>query len=267
MHAVPALAALLFAGLSAVPAAASPTYYLFDGDASRAYELTTTGTVVRSFTTSGLAYPAAVRDSIWLGHRDDAGAREYTLAGVATGATSAGGRGFSQLLDGATGSNGLNYGVECCGAVNSVTVANADWSGQRTLFNLVGNAAGAGIAFDGSDNTLFVSSFDRRITHYGLDGAVLGAFDLGQFLVGLAYDESTSSFWGFNRSTRNLVQFNRAGTVLADVDFGNFAPSNPFGGEMAVLGVAPAAVPEPGMLALTAAALMGLVLTRRRARG
>ena len=238
-------------------------YYLFDGDSNVAYELSTsTGTLTNTFNTFSLGYPAAIRTSIWLGGRDDTGATEYSLGRLATGNTSAGGGNFSQLLDGATGTNGKNYGVECCSATNSVTVANADWSGQAFLFNLSGD--GAGIAFDPSDNTLFVTDFSGIITHYNLVGGVLGTFNLGQVLIGLAFDQSTDTFWGFNRNTDNLVQFSRAGAMLSDLDIPGFNPSNPFGGEMAVTMAITNQVPEPASLALTLAALGGLVITRRR---
>ena len=102
--------ALAMAGLTlalAAPASASNIrpYYLTDGDSSVAYEITN-GVVTNTFTTFRLGYPLAVRGTIWLGHRDDAGASEFSLAGVATGNVSAGGNAFSQLLDGATAPTG-----------------------------------------------------------------------------------------------------------------------------------------------------------------
>src|SRR3954463_15210776 len=103
-------------------------YYLFDGDSSVGYKIAK-GTAT-PFATYPLAYPVAIRDSIWLGHRDDAGAREFTLNGTTTGATSVGGGTFTQLLDGTAGGS-KNFGVECCGVQNSVTIAKSDWSDQR----------------------------------------------------------------------------------------------------------------------------------------
>ena len=259
MNRVLSLAATAAALAFSAPAHAG-AYYLFDGDSSLAYILSTdNGTVLGSFKIPFLAYPAAIRSSIWLGHRDDEQAWEYSLQGVPTGRTSQGGRNFTQLLDGATGTGGRNYGVECCGAVNSVTVANADWSGQRVLFDL--DFQGGGIAFDPRDRSLYVSG--PQIKQFSLDGVLLNTLELPQALLGLAYDAATRSFWGFNPSSNNLVQFDRRGTILADLDIPDFAPYNPWGGEMPML-----AIPEPPALLLGVAGLPVLagVVTRRRTR-
>lgn len=251
--------AMVGLGLAGSAAAANLTsYYLFDGDGRTAWEITN-GAVANTFSTYALGYPPAIRSSIWLGQRDDREAREYSLAGVATGNTSTGGAAFSQLLDGATGTNGRNYGVECCGGTNSVTVANSDWSNQTALFNLSGD--GAGIAFDPTNSTLYVSLFGNAINHYDLSGALLGTIDLGRTLVGLAYEELTNSFWGWDRSLQHLVQFDRTGGILQDF-FVDGIGGNPFGGEMAVTG---GAVPEPGTVALLAMGLLaGVGAWRRR---
>ena len=256
LRALPLL--LLFLGTSAHATNITP-YYLFDGDSEDAWEITN-GVVANTFSTYRLGYPSSVRNTIWLGDRDDNEAREYTLAGVPTGNTSVGGSGFSQFLDGASGPN-ANYSVECCGSTDSVSVSNLDFSNQTVLFDLpaVNNRGGSGIAYDLANDTLYVSQIDTdTIWNFDLSGNLLGSFDLGQEIVGLAYEEVTDSFWGFNRSTDNLVQFNRAGTVLQDVDIPNFNPGNPWGGEMIVR------IPEPTTLALFAMMLAGLGFTRRK---
>src|SRR4051812_32870855 len=235
-------------------------YFLFDGDSHIGYKIANGS--VTPFETFSRGYPVAIRDSIWLGDVDDKGAREFTLNGLSTGRAIAGDQSFSQLLDGTAGPSN-NFGVECCGATNSVTIANTDWSSQRVLFNIPFH--GSGIAYDGLTGTLYVSEeLLPTVRHYSLDGQLLDIFNLKQSLVGLAYEQASDSFWGFNRSTNNLVNFNRGGVVLQDIDIPGFTPSNPWAGEMRV---AVSATPEPtSLMLLGTGVLLVARLRRHRAR-
>ncbi|WP_426168547.1 PEPxxWA-CTERM sorting domain-containing protein [Sandarakinorhabdus sp. DWP1-3-1] len=254
------LTSAIVAGALVAPAQAA-SYYLFDGDSSAAVEISG-GTVVNSFSTFGLAYPVAINSTIWLGGRDNGGSTEYTLAGVATGNTAAGGPVISQLLDGATNGS-VNYGVTCCSGQNVVTIANADWSNQQTLFNLSSN--GSGIAYDSSTNSLFVSDFDGAVTNYALTGVALGSFTAN--IVAIAYDSASDSLFGWNGSSQSLQQYSKSGTLLQTqaINVGAFGIFNPYGGEIAFSAVS-GAVPEPSSWALLIAGfgLTGAAMRRRR---
>jgi hypothetical protein len=144
-------------------------------------------------------------------------------------------------------------------------VANSDWSDQTALFNIRDD--GGGITYDPTDNTLFVSYFDNTIDHFDLTGKLLETLLLDRTLVGLAYEEVSDLFWGWDRDAGNLVQFDRLGEIHQDLHIDGI-DGNPFGGEMAIRG-RPASVrvpvPEPGTLPLFGFALLaGLAALRRR---
>jgi hypothetical protein len=236
-------------------------YYLLDGDSQRAAVIVN-GVVTNSFTIPSLGYPVAIQgSSVWIGHRDNAGGTEYTLAGVPTGNTSPGGAVISQILDGTT--NGTNnFGATCCGTV-AVTIANNDWSGQSVLFTLPTGAAG--IAYDPITDSLFVSFFDATVRQYGMTGSLLGSFAAS--LVGLAYESATDTLWGWDRNNSALLQYSKTGTLLETnvVDLDGTGISNPFGGEMA-FSASTTEVPEPAAIALFCAGLLGLAGLRTHRR-
>lgn len=137
----------------------------------------------------------AITNSIWLGDRDNQGAREYGLNGTATGNTSAAGAQISELLDGTTNGKGTNYGATCCAGQNVVTSANADWSNQAALFNI--GVEAAGIAYDTKTGHLFVSTLRSGgvINEYDLAGNLLNSYAVGLDIAGLAYEQATDTLW------------------------------------------------------------------------
>lgn len=251
--------ALTYAGVLLLPTATlaqTTPYYLTDGDSSTMF-IIQGGALIDTVTTTSLAYPPAIRSTVWLGGRDDTGGVEYNLAGVPTGNTSVGNNAYTQLLDGTSDGQNNNYGVECCGATDSVIRANPDWSGSSTLFDLPSNTGGTGIAYDTSAGTLFVSLFDGSVVEYSLAGDVLNTFaapSIGEF-VGLAYEEVTDTLWGLDRGNNNLVQFSTSGSLLQTVSVPGFNPVNIYGGEMPLAGDP---VPESSTLGAIFAALAAL---------
>ncbi|MEM6441313.1 MAG: hypothetical protein AAF763_16645, partial [Pseudomonadota bacterium] len=225
-------AAVLTLAASQAQAVNITPYYLFDGDSQLGYEIVG-ASVINTFDTFFRGYPPAIRDTIWLGDRDDDEAREYDLDGTPTGATSLGGDAFTQLIDGAPG-RGVNYGVECCGTPNSVTVADVDWANQQELFVLPASASG--ILFDPTDDTLWISNLgSNAITQYDLLGSPLTSFTLdgaGQ-LAALAYESLTDSFWAYDKNSNSILNFDRAGDVLSDTGL-DVSLDNVFGGEMPI---------------------------------
>lgn len=239
-------------------------YYLTDGDSQKMWIIN--AGVASVYTTYSLGYPIAVTSSVWLGHRDDNQAREYTLAGAPTGNTSVGGNGFSQLLDGTTNGAGTNYGVECCGGTNSVTTASGTWTGQMVLFNAagLGGSGGSGIAYDTATGSLFVSTFANRLINYTTTGSVISDIALPFLVSALAYEQLTDTLWAYKRGTQDIVQFSKSGTLLQTVTVSGASINlNIWGGEMQIGAAPPPDVPAPAALALFGVGLLGFGALRR----
>lgn len=262
-----ALLALAALGAAQLSTAQSSPYYITDGDASTMY-IVQNGTLQSTITTYNLAYPIAVRSTIILGHRDDAQAREFTLAGVATGNTWTGNGSFSEILDGTTDGTQYNYGITCCATTNVVVRADLHWQGSTALFNLPGNQSGWGIAYDTTTNHLYVSLGDRSVREFDLAGNQINSFTPGAGpLAGLAYEPSTDTLWGKLNGGGTLYQYSKTGTLLNTVVVPGFSPNNDYGGEMGLAGAGGAAVPAlswagvvllGALIALAGAVLLGL---------
>lgn len=241
--------------------AQSTTYYITDGF-SRVMHIVESGVLVDTVPTYFNADPLAVRDTILLGHRDDTEAREYTLAGVPTGETFTGNGSFSQIRDGTTDGVQFNYGIECCGTTNSVIVADLNWENSQELFSIPFN--GQGIAYDTRTDHLFTStSGDTMIREYDLAGTLVNSFSTvaaSNFLIDLAYEESTDTLWGKVGGGGTLYQFSKSGTLLDTVVIPGLSPFSDSGGEMRI-------VPEPASLLLNGTALLALAALAVRRRG
>lgn len=266
----------IFAALMFSVSAQAAIIYAVDGDSDIGWIIDTDAETFTSFDTSAvdLGYNIAVRDTIVLGARDDNGSVEYDLSGVATGNTWSGGDNFSELLDGTTNGVSANYGIECCGETNSVTVADLTWENQQVLFDLPSSNEGySGIAFDTASQTLWIVGYeDDQITNYTLGGGVIDSFahGLDEFdPCCLAYDESDDTLWLGRNGSNELRQFSKAGALLDTVTIPGWSPSNQWGAEIAISGVAPVTTPVPtmhaaglGLMILLMVAL-GMVFVRR----
>ncbi|MGA9574607.1 MAG: IPTL-CTERM sorting domain-containing protein [Lysobacterales bacterium] len=258
--------------------ASAAVIYTFDGDARTGWIVDTDTATFTSFSTAevSIGYPVSVRDTVILAGRDDIGSVEYDLSGVATGNTWVGGDNFSELLDGTTDGLSANYGIECCGATNSVTVADLTWENQSVLFDLPQGTGGSGIAFDSSTGSLWVTSFDDElVTNYSLAGDVLSSFPhgLAQFdACCLAYDESDDTLWMGENGSNILRQFSKNGVLLDTVSITGWSPGNQYSAEMAMSGSAAVLPTTPvpslsnlglGVLALLLG-LLGVGVMRRQ---
>jgi hypothetical protein len=269
------IAALAALGLSllAGPASAQQTpFYIFDGDSQNGY-IVQNGQMINNFTTAavGIGYPVAVRNTVWLGDRDNNGAAEYTLGGVPTGNTSAGAGGFTQLLDG-TGDAFNNFGIEWGSNGDTVTVANQNWTGQTTLFNLPTTNVASSITVDTSAGVFYIGGFNDVLNVYTFEGTLLNSFNVAVSLDCLAYEALTDTLWVAPNQGSQVVQLSKTGAILNTINvvagpgqtFTAFG--NNFGGEMPLSGGGGSAAPEPGSVAFALLGISALGIVARRKR-
>jgi hypothetical protein len=234
--------------------------YITDGDAAKLQAIdTTTGQIAFTATTSSLAYPIAVRDTIVLGHRDSpgiTGAYELTTGSlIGTIQLPLGTPNWSQTVDGAAGGN---YNYTFAAFTNSTTVyrTDASWANPTAAFTLTGSDLG-GITFDSASGNLWVSDYSA-IYQYTTSGTLLSQFAHSSDRGALAYQSSTDTLWFVpNSSASPLLQYSKTGTLLQSLTVSGRS-GNVFGAEFA-------AIPEPSTYALFALGL-GVVLWLRRRR-
>ena len=151
----------------------------------------------------------SVRDTIWLGHRDDAGANEFTLGGVATGNTSAGGNAFSQLLDGTTNGFKTLFGFQ---------------PEPRIAVLVFGLFHGFGLATKLQDLQLSQEGLVPNMIAFNV-GVEIGQFlALGAILLAMNFWRRTASFLRHAYATNVVLMtagFVLAGYQLAGYFFGD----------------------------------------------
>lgn len=241
------------AGLILFSPSMAQTLIIADGDSlsMQSYNLQT-GAQNWSVTSHTLGYPLSVRDTIWLGHRDNLNsAIEYSVAtGAPTGnsALLSGGN-QSQLLDGATDGT-FNYSIRFPNS--AVFRADADWTNSVFLFNApVGGNTAFGITYDTSSNRLWLNA-GGNLYRYTLGGVEEFSFAHTGGNGGIAFDSSNNTLWIVpNDPTADLLQYDTSGNFLSSLTALGRS-GNVWGAEIQF-----AAVPEPGTIAL----LAGLALT------
>lgn len=139
---------------------------------------------------------------------------------------------------------------------------DSDWSNPTLLFQLPGGMEADGIAYDSTNNSLWVAEYTGLVMNYTLDGNWLSSFSYAQ--IGrygfLAYDPADNTLWA-NALDGGFVleQYSKSGTLLQTVDFQAISGGDEhiYGGEFAT------AVPEPATLGLVGLSSL-LVLRRKR---
>lgn len=257
-------ARLLLLGAALGVCAQAATIYITNGDSAALQAIdTTTGAISFTASTHIIGYPIAVRDTIWIGERDNFGqAVEYNLAnGSATGnSASLSGPSYGNFVDGAVNGN-VNYTMSAFGGSGTVYRTNADWTNPVAMFNVGGNSV-VGITYDSAAGTLWISDLSS-IYQYTLTGSLVGSFAHSGNSGSLAYDPADDTLWYVpNSASAALLQYNKAGQLLQSLS----TPSrsgNVWGAEFQ-MGGGVAAIPEPGSLTLLGAGLAGLFWLHRR---
>jgi hypothetical protein len=259
------LARLLILVLVACASAPAAMIFVSNGDSSQLQAINTlTGAISYTATTHTIGYPIAVRDSIWIGQRDNAGQSvEYNLAdGTPTGnSATLVGPNYGNFVDGAVNGN-VNYTTLAFNGSTTVYQANADWTNPTSLFNIAGGDQFVGITFDGNLGTLWIS--DRNsIYQYSLAGGLLGSFAHSGDRGSLAWDPGDDTLWYVpNGSSSPLLQYSKAGALLQSLSTPTRS-GNIWGAEFQVDGGL-GEIPEPATLTLMGAGLAGLYFLRRR---
>ncbi len=238
----------LFACMAVVSPVAAQTIIISDGDASslQSYNLLT-GAQNWSVTSHSLGYPLSVRNSIWLGHRDNTdSAFEYSFAtGAPTGNSAVlSGVDQSQLLDGTTDGT-FNYSVRFNDS--GVYRANADWTDSNFLFSVpVGGGLPVGIAYSSTTNSMWVSTA-TQIFRYSMTGTEEFFFPHTGGFGALAFDNNNNTLWLVpNDPGLDLLHYDTSGNLI-DTLVASGRSSTVWGAEIQF-----AAVPEPGTVALLA---------------
>lgn len=242
------LMTLLSAGLLAVPASGQ-TLYITDGDASLLQAINvSTGSILFDAPTHFIGYPIAVRNTIWIGQRDNEGdSREYTLSGTFTGnSTTLAGTNFGNFVDGAVNGSTNYTMVAFVDGTSTVFSAQPNWQNATSLFNTTNGTQWVGITYDAVLNRLWLMD-EFSFRRYTLAGVEEASFPHTADRGSIAWEPSSNTLWLVpNDGTAPLEHYATNGQFLGSLTTPQRL-DNAWGAEFAI-----AAVPEPTSLALLA---------------
>jgi hypothetical protein len=270
MKSNPLVAGVLLAGLalSGPVAAQTQVLYVTDGDSARLARVQG-GVLLGTTATHVRGYPLTVTGtSIWIGDYNGGqpDVHEYTLAGVATGATVP--NVVRNSTDGA--SDGTRaWQMEAFAGLADVFVSpSVDFQGSALAFSVAGTDL-VGITFDTVSQTLWISDEDN-IYNYTTAGVLISQFAHAGVRGSLAYEGATDTLWHVQNSSDNIRQYSKAGVLLQTLVVAGLN-SNNWGAEFLVTAAPAPGIPTPiptlsqwgiGLLALLMA-MFGIGQARR----
>jgi hypothetical protein len=170
-----------------------------------------------------------------------------------------------------------NYAIGGSGDIYSFDL---NWQNPAFLFSLppLGSSEiWSGVAYDATNNSLWVSSFTSgEIEDFSLGGTLLSSFPLTfppgaqPGASGLALDPGDQTLWTYFSGGGTFAQYSKSGALLSTQTYAALSTPNlwqNFGVSGAEFAYEDTTVPEPGVVFSTAIGLAILFLRRRRLPG
>lgn len=164
----------------------------------------------------------------------DVGA-EYSISGLATGTAypmPISSPPTVQFLDGATDGVSHNFAWD----INNNTAYQFDlnWANPQILFTLTDTNSRAGITFDPTNDSLWLSGYgSSTIEDRSLAGGLLSSFTVGHIQnTALAFDPADGTLWmGTSTLLGTFQQYSRSGQLLGSQFYASLTATGTLGGE------------------------------------